>query len=285
MRKPSLSFLIQHIDTVGRTTRIVFDLGIRRELRDYPPPLQQHLLTRLPLTTRPDVRDSIERGALSVQDIDVVILSHVHWDHVGTPTDFSKSQFVVGNGALGVLRSGGVTHSGKAGHSHFEPNLLPSKRTFELPPIQASEGVESSAFDAQSVGERLVKAKWRKVLHFPAAIDVFGDESLFIVNAPGHLEGHVNLLARLGQKQWVYLAGDACHDRRLLTGECAIAEWQAASGATCCIHVNKADVERTIADIRQLITHHADEVEVILAHDADWMDKLDNRDKFWPGKI
>src|ERR1700710_997509 len=85
---PSLSFLIQHQNpSSGKLTRIVFDLGLRRELENYPKPLQKHLITRRPITTNPDVTESLELGGLSPKEVDFVILSHVHWDHIGTPTD------------------------------------------------------------------------------------------------------------------------------------------------------------------------------------------------------
>jgi hypothetical protein len=60
-------------------------------------------------------------------------------------------------------------------------------------------------------------------------MDLFGYGSLYIVNAPGHLPGHLNLLCRTGDRNFVYLAGDSCHDPRLLTGELEIAEWTKGS--------------------------------------------------------
>lgn len=111
LTKPSLSLLIQHTDGDGKLTRVLFDLGIRRTADEYPPKLQQHLLTRQPLRTSPDVRASIERGGLATEDIDIVILSHVHWDHVGRPKDFQRSLFVVGSGSIELLRHGSAAGS------------------------------------------------------------------------------------------------------------------------------------------------------------------------------
>jgi glyoxylase-like metal-dependent hydrolase (beta-lactamase superfamily II) len=87
----------------------------------------------------------------------------------------------------------------------------------------------------------------------PHTIDLFADGSLLIVNAPGHLQGHINILAHTSSSldHYMYLAGDACHDRRLLTGEKEIGEWMDAGGRGCCIHVDKEEAGRTIGRIRR----------------------------------
>lgn len=75
---PSLAFLIQHQDSVTKKiTRIVFDLGLRRQTKRYPIPIQRHIETRQPLTTDPDVVKSLASGGLSPDDIDYVVYSHV----------------------------------------------------------------------------------------------------------------------------------------------------------------------------------------------------------------
>lgn len=75
---PSIAFLIQHWDIESRqTTRIVFDLGLRRNLDRYSEPIQRHAHTRQPITTDPDVVKSLKAGGLDPDDIDYVIYSHV----------------------------------------------------------------------------------------------------------------------------------------------------------------------------------------------------------------
>ena len=62
------------------------------------------------MSTDPDVIKSLAKGGLTVDDIDYVMLSHVHYDHVGMPSDFSnpKTKFIIGPGA-GDLLSGKTT--------------------------------------------------------------------------------------------------------------------------------------------------------------------------------
>jgi hypothetical protein len=75
---PSLCFLIQHTcPTTDRTTRIVFDLGLRRDVKRYPEPIQRHLTTREPYNTDPHVVKSLKAGGLTPDDIDYVVYSHV----------------------------------------------------------------------------------------------------------------------------------------------------------------------------------------------------------------
>jgi hypothetical protein len=75
---PSLSFLINHVDQETQNrTRIVFDLGLRRDINRYPAPIQKHVETRQPMITLPDVTASLAAGGLVPNDIDYVFYSHV----------------------------------------------------------------------------------------------------------------------------------------------------------------------------------------------------------------
>lgn len=112
----------------------------------------------------------------------------------------------------------------------------------------------------------------------PATLDLFGDGSLYIVDSPGHLPGHINLLAHVGEDRWVYLAGDACHDRRIMRREKEIGEWHDSQGQLCCIHADRSRAEETIQRIRDL---EEMEVEVIFAHDVEWEHDARNRSRFF----
>ncbi|KAJ6442538.1 glycoside hydrolase family 18 protein [Purpureocillium lavendulum] len=283
MRKtvPSLCFLVEHVcRKTNSVVRIVFDLGLRRDVRRYADPIQRHIEKRQPMETDPDVVKSLKKGGLTAEDIDYVIYSHVHWDHVGEPRDFTRSTFIVGNGSLDLLS--GNSAGLRGGHSFFEADLLDLSRTIELASpgsVRPSEGFSGPRTVDTPIN---YSQPWKPLGGLPWTLDLFGDGSLYIVDAPGHLRGHINLLARTsssdGGDRWVYLAGDACHDRRILRKEKDIGEWLDAHGHVCCIHENRAQTEATLDRIRLL---EEEGVEVILAHDVEWEKEKSNEKRFF----
>jgi glyoxylase-like metal-dependent hydrolase (beta-lactamase superfamily II) len=168
----------------------------------------------------------------------------------------------------------GTSSAFRGGHSCFEHDLLPEGRTIEL-------SCPSSSYDTSTVdtaeGLQFSQA-WRPYKHLPHTLDIFGDGTLLIVDAPGHLPGHVNVLAHVSDTHSIYLGGDACHDRRLLTGEKEIGEWKNAQGYICCIHADRKEAEKTIRRIKQL---EDEGVEVIFAHDVEWESSPVNKSQFF----
>jgi glyoxylase-like metal-dependent hydrolase (beta-lactamase superfamily II) len=240
---------------------------------------------------------SLRAGVLAPQDIYYVIYSHVsltlqhgihapradvasfklHWDHVGEPRDFPDSTFVVGHGSLDV--SHGKSSSLRGGHSFFEADMLDPSRTIQLSsPTGRGVDTPSPVSPRSCTGSVDFSRPWQPFGTLPSTLDLFGDGSLYIVDAPGHLPGHLNLLARVGLNKWVYLAGDACHDRRILRREREIGEWLDSEGQTCCIHADRAKAEETIQRIRDL---EQKGVEVIFAHDVEWESDPKNQDRFF----
>lgn len=209
----------------------------------------------------------------------------IHWDHVGEPRDFPRSTFVVGYGALDLLD--GKSSTLRGGHSFFEADLLDRSRTIELPDpntrrLNSSGGNRLPTPPPSSSSSIDFSRPWEPFGDLPSALDIFQDGSLYIIDAPGHLPGHINLLARIsdgrGSSGWVYLAGDACHDRRIIRKEKEIGEWHDAHGHMCCIHADRAKAEETIEQIRGL---ERNGVEVIFAHDVEWESDVRNQNRFF----
>lgn len=279
---PSLAFLVQHpsVPHTSKPSTLVFDLGLKRDFAGYREAQQHHIAQRQPTTVSPDAGDSLRKGGLDPKDVDTIILSHVHWDHVGTSSDFPNSEFVVGSGTLHLLaHGGGPLYPAEI----FTPGELPRDRTSELPPVQNE--------DAARASERQTSHVWQQLAGFPAAIDFYQDGSLYIIDAPGHLPGHVNLLARVGPKKWVYLGGDCCHDPRILSGEKGIALYDDGKGGLRSVHADTDEASRTVERASRLMKKGmvreegggVTDVEVVVAHDRGWAER--NRERFWPGHL
>jgi len=273
---PSLSFLVTHPgprspafspDTTSNPEayRILFDLGLRSHASRYPAAQQAHLENRRPYTLEPGVAAQLAAGGTQADDIDAVVLSHVHYDHHGDPEDFPHSTFVLGNGALDVLEHG---LPGQASHQNFERDLLAKHRVVELSCPPSRRPGDGPAVD----GTEEERFPWKPLGPFPAGLDVFGDGSCWIVDTPGHLPGHVNLLCRTGKDRWVCLCGDSFHDVRLLTGEKEIGEWKTDDGVCTCIHLDRSVAEESIKTLRRLKDAEGKKVEMICAHDETWLE-------------
>ena len=286
---PSLSFLIRHPEAAlfGEGTkkpfRLIFDLGVRADPTLYVPVLQKHIKSRSPIDHRPSVKDHLEAAGQSAEDIDAVAISHVHWDHHGDPQDFPNATFILGPGALNVLKHG---LPGTGNHSIFDPDLLKGLEVAELqtPPSKQKETCCGKFVNCplESASE---KPSWQALGPFSATYDILGDGSVYIINAPGHLYGHINVLCRTGPQSWVYLGGDTFHDSRMLTGEKRITTYldESGSGRTCCIHIDKEAAQRSLDTVKVMLdtAKGADyDVECIVAHDVDWL--TDNPHRLFP---
>jgi glyoxylase-like metal-dependent hydrolase (beta-lactamase superfamily II) len=259
---PSLTFLVTHPGTSefgadsSKPFRMMFDIGLRRAKERYPEHLQRHIDGRAPHRLPPGVAAQLKEGGLDPRNVDMVMLSHVHYDHHGDPEDFLNAKFMVGNGAMNVLKNG---LGGIASHQHFEPDTLPYDRSSELSDPKCTD--------------------WEPLGPFPAALNLFKDGSVFVIDTPGHLPGHINLLCRT-KNRWLCLCGDSFHDKRLLTGEKEIGTWTGPEGNTLCIHLDKESAAKSIERLRELEKIGSGQVELIAAHDEVWWEE--NKAKRFP---
>ena len=252
MNAPGLSFLLRH--SSNNDTMLV-DIGVRKDWENLPKALVERLTKIGFVVDVPqDVPTSLRNGGIDPASIKNVLITHIHFDHYGDTTSFTVAKFLVGSEGADIATSANVP-----------ANLLPQGRTAFLSPHTSEP----------SFGH------WSPIGPFAHALDFYKDGSLYIIDAPGHLPGHINVLARTSADGgWVYLAGDTAHDHRLINGEAKVAYTEAFG----CAHHDKAGAEKHIERVRELKEKN-DRVRVILAHDEPWYQRNKGGSAFLPGKL
>lgn len=93
---PSNCFLLEHPS--GR--RLVWDLGIRSDYQNYSAKIAAYIpTTKYNIQLHGDVASNIRDGGIELEQIEGVIWSHWHWDHIGDPSTFPPStDLIVGRG-------------------------------------------------------------------------------------------------------------------------------------------------------------------------------------------
>ncbi|KAJ3566396.1 hypothetical protein NP233_g7038 [Leucocoprinus birnbaumii] len=237
---PSLSFLLQHSLSKNK---FLFDMGIWKDFKQSPPALLATIPPTFKVEIPQDVIESLAKGCLSPLDIDTVCLSHVHFDHTGYSAPFTNSQFVLGGQTMELFDTVG-----------FWPSIPDSPFRDDLVPLKRTRFLEEDA-------------RWESVGPFPRAHDFYGDGSLYIIDAPGHILGHINILARTSADGgWIYLAGDTAHHWNLVTGESRIACNHSTGKAF--FHHDKEMAEETIKRVQKV--RENPRVRILLAHDTPW---------------
>ncbi|KAF2715355.1 metallo-beta-lactamase superfamily protein [Pleomassaria siparia CBS 279.74] len=184
-KSPSFSFFIEHPS--GR--KLVFDLGIRKDPENYSKAIAEYLpTTKYNLEVSKNVAEILEEQGVNGEEIEAVIWSHWHWDHIGDPSSFPHTvDLVVGQG--------------------FKDAMLPGYPANLNSPIRESDYINRNLreinFDSNL-----------KIGQFPA-YDYFGDGSFYLLDSPGHAVGHLCGLARTttGSEAdtFVLMGGDICH--------------------------------------------------------------------------
>ncbi|KAI0829906.1 beta-lactamase-like protein [Trametes gibbosa] len=247
---PDMIFLLRHSAT---DVFFLFDLGMHPDPNKLPSGARAVIDSMgMKLQGQPDLPAALARGGLSAADIPHVCISHIHFDHTGDPSLFPNATFLVGADAEPVIRA-----------------LAPD---FDNTIFAADVPLARTRF--------LATEDWPALGPFPHALDFFGDGSVYVVDAAGHVPGHLNVLARTSADgAWIYLAADSAHDWRILNGEARFAHKVGVG----CIHQDPAAAERHVARIQELL--RIPRVRVLLTHDIPWYEENKDGPAFWPGEI
>jgi glyoxylase-like metal-dependent hydrolase (beta-lactamase superfamily II) len=250
---PTLCFLLRHSST---GEYILFDNGIRKDLDALPPVVHRAAKYFGPFLVAHDAADRIAEGGLDPAEVKQVVVSHAHFDHVGDLTRFPAATVVVSKGTQDIAENSYPANP----DSPYVQDMLPASRICALDPDDASLG-------------------WVPLGPFAKALDLLGDGSAYVVDAPGHVVGHINLLARTSADgAWVLLAADSVHDWRLLQEGYAFAAYPGFG----CMHVDKELAMKHVGNLRELEKYPR--MKIVLAHDVPlWELAKENAwEGFWP---
>jgi glyoxylase-like metal-dependent hydrolase (beta-lactamase superfamily II) len=179
---PIPAFLIRH-PSAGA---ILVDTGLHPSIATDPRENFGSLATRfakIALAPGEDVPSQIRKRGLEPAEVPFVVMTHLHLDHSSAISEFPNSTFVVSE-AEWRAASGGSMQDGYR-RSHFD-------YAFEYRTVDFDRGnVDSYA-------------------SFGRSFDLFGDGSVRLAFTPGHSAGHMSVIARLAERDFV-IGGDCVY--------------------------------------------------------------------------
>jgi glyoxylase-like metal-dependent hydrolase (beta-lactamase superfamily II) len=236
---PSLFALISH----PQFGHILYDTGYTErfftETKKFP--LQIYALTT-PVYFQPE--DSavyqLQKLGIKPDDINYIIISHFHADHVGGLLDFPNAQFICFQSAYQAVKD---LQGFKALQAGFLSGLIPS------------DFAERGIFAEEKLKVKLPA----KYAPFTEGIDLFGDGSLLAIELPGHVIGQLGLLFTDSDNTDYFLIADACWLSR------AYQEFVLPHPITNLISANNKDYADTLAKIHLLYQSNP-QIKIVPTH-------------------
>lgn len=191
LKAPSFSFLVEH-EVHGR---LLFDLGLRKDGKGYPPAWDE-IVAQLKVDCSKDVADLLQEGGVQPGSINSIVYSHLHFDHVGDLAPFPQAELIVGADTAVLMQK-----------------TYPSDPTGLWPEWPSGQKVRYVNYSDADAPARPIAP----LGSFTRVLDLYNDGSFYLLDAPGHLPGHLAALARVSPDSFILLAGDCCHHRQYYT--------------------------------------------------------------------
>jgi glyoxylase-like metal-dependent hydrolase (beta-lactamase superfamily II) len=191
---PALVVLIKH----PSRGPILFDTGYAdhflEETQSFPERLYR-LTTPPILPPEERLENQLRRHGVSPDDVELVLVSHLHADHVAGLRDLPRARFLLLRKEFEAFRH---LRGFAAVRRGFLPRLLP-------------DGFEQRSSFAEDLPPAELGPAWAP---FERGYDLLGDGSLIGLPLPGHTPGQLGVLLRAGDGRPLLLAADACWSAR-----------------------------------------------------------------------
>lgn len=186
-------FLIQH-----KGKNILFDTGQHKD--DMDGHLVPRIATKSVFAEDDLAPNAIRKIGLKPEDIDFIIMSHLHHDHAGAITEFPNATVIVQKAEYDYVRRPDYFMT-----SIYYNDEVPAKVT----------GFDMKGADATNLDKTV---DWYFLNGWADnRFDLFGDGRLVIYFTPGHTVGHQSLLVRTDKDGTFMLCADACYVRENFT--------------------------------------------------------------------
>lgn len=141
-----------------------------------------------------DIPSQLRQRGNTANDVAVVVMTHLHYDHASAISEFPDSTFVLSEAEwLAATEGNALTGGYRRAHYDF---------VFDYRTVDFNRGGVSSYGT------------------FGRTFDLFGDGSIRLAYTPGHSAGHISVVARLRERDFV-IAADVAYDSHQLGGDAA----------------------------------------------------------------
>jgi N-acyl homoserine lactone hydrolase len=236
---PCPTFLIRH-PSAGA---ILVDTGLHASIASDPSENFGRLGARFghpALDPGGDAASQLRERGLDPGEIPIVVMTHMHLDHTSAISEFPNSTFVLSEAEWEAATRGPRPTLNGYRRSHFD-----------------------LAFDFRTVDFN--RGKVDSYASFGRTFDLFGDGSIRLAYTPGHSAGHVSVVARLREQDFV-IGGDATYTVAQLRGDAALAPRPA----------DAHNLRRSLQELK-LFAREFPEAIITPGHDAEFFAKLGAR--------
>lgn len=242
---PAICALIKH----PQQGYILFDTGYSdrfyRLTKRFPFSVYRHLT---PVTIKKSLKDQLLENNITAAEINYIVISHFHADHIGGLNDFPNAQFICHPEAIqGIKNKKGL----RALLQGFLPGLLPD-----------------------NFYERLILLEDKDILldsnlaPFTTGYDVFGDGIITAISLPGHAQGQIGLYFKAIKD--TFLIADSCWHQETFK------ELIYPSELTYLIHHDKQAYLQTIKQLHELYQQNKG-IDIIPSHCVHFRQQIKER--------